>query len=133
MASQVIAMFIIFPEEAGNVEIEPVSAMVKTPEISKIISNKVKINVKTLPKDSPENFKNAVGKFHVSIKEIAKTEPLEVNKPIDVLVKISGLGNLDEDKLPKLIESKDYTFFKPQIISKLSTNKDGVKGSITAK
>ena len=133
MASQVIAMFIIFPEEAGNVEIEPVSAMVKTPEISKIISNKVKINVKTLPKDSPENFKNAVGKFQVSIKEIAKTEPLEVNKPIDVLVKISGLGNLDEDKLPKLIESKDYTFFKPQIISKLSTNKDGVKGSITAK
>lgn len=133
MASQVIAMFIIFPEEAGNVEIEPVSAMVKTPEISKIVSNKVKINVKTLPKDSPENFKNAVGKFHVSIKEIAKTEPLEVNKPIDVLVKISGLGNLDEDKLPKLIESKDYTFFKPQIISKLSTNKDGVKGSITAK
>ena len=133
MASQVIAMFIIFPEEAGNVEIEPVSAMVKTPEISKIVSNKVKINVKTLPKDSPENFKNAVGKFQVSIKEIAKTEPLEVNKPIDVLVKISGLGNLDEDKLPKLIESKDYTFFKPQIISKLSTNKDGVKGSITAK
>ena len=133
MASQVIAMFIIFPEEAGNVEIEPVSAMVKTPEISKIVSNKVKINVKTLPKDSPENFKNAVGKFQVSIKEIAKTEPLEVNKPIDVLVKISGLGNLDEDKLPKLIESKDYTFFKPQIISKLSTNKEGVKGSITAK
>ena len=133
MASQVIAMFIIFPEEAGNVEIEPVSAMVKTPEINKIVSNKVKINVKTLPKDSPENFKNAVGKFQVSIKEIAKTEPLEVNKPIDVLVKISGLGNLDEDKLPKLIESKDYTFFKPQIISKLSTNKEGVKGSITAK
>ena len=133
MASQVIAMFIIFPKEAGNVEIEPVSAMVKTPEISKIVSNKVKINVKTLPKDSPENFKNAVGKFHVSIKEIAKTEPLEVNKPIDVLVKISGLGNLDEDKLPKLLESKDYTFFKPQIISKLSTNKEGVKGSITAK
>ena len=66
MASQVIAMFIIFPEEAGNVEIEPVSAMVKTPEINKIISNKVKINVKTLPKDSPENFKNAVGKFQVS-------------------------------------------------------------------
>ena len=61
--------------------------------------------------------------------QIAKTEPLEVNKPIDVLVKISGLGNLDEDKLPKLIESKDYTFFKPQIISKLSTNKEGVKGS----
>ena len=67
---------LLFFQKKGNVEIEPVSAMVKTPEISKIVSNKVKINVKTLPKDSPENFKNAVGKFHVSIKEIAKTEPL---------------------------------------------------------
>jgi hypothetical protein len=42
MASQVIAMFIIFPEEAGNVEIEPVSAMVKTPEINKLFRIKLK-------------------------------------------------------------------------------------------
>lgn len=133
VASQVIAMFIIFPEETGNVEIEPVSALVKTPEINKIVSNKVKLNVKTLPKGSPVNYKNAVGNFDVSIENLSKEEHVEVNKPTDVLVKISGLGNLDLDKLPKLIESKDYTFYKPQIISHISANNKGVKGEITAK
>jgi hypothetical protein len=47
-SSQVIATFIIFPEKSGNVEIEPVSALVKNPELNKLVSNKVKINVKTL-------------------------------------------------------------------------------------
>ena len=56
-----------------------------------------------------------------------------MGKPIDVAVKISGLGNLDENKLPKIIESADYTFFAPKIVSHLSTSKDGVKGSVVAK
>lgn len=132
-SSQVIAMFVIFPEKSGNVEIEPVSALVKTPEISKIVSNKVRLNVKTLPKNSPENFKNAVGKFDVSIKNLSEKEHVEINKPTDILVKISGLGNLDVDKLPKIIESKDYTFYQPKLVTNISTIKDGVKGEISAK
>ncbi len=132
-SSQVIATFIIFPEKSGNVEIEPVSALVKAPEISKILSNRVKLNVKTLPKGSPENFKDAVGKFNVTINSSVKEGNVEVGKPIDVAVKITGLGNLDENKLPKLIESEDYTYFAPKIISHLSTNENGVKGSVVAK
>ena len=132
-SSQVIATFVIFPEKSGNVEIEPVSALIKSPEINKISSNKVKLNVKTLPKDSPENFKNAVGKFKVAINSTAKDLKAEIGKPIDVLVKISGLGNLDESKLPKILESADYTFFAPKISSSLTTSKDGVKGSVVAK
>ena len=132
-SSQVIATFVIFPEKSGNIEIEPVSALIKTPGVSKISSNKVKLNVKTLPKGSPENFKNAVGKFNITINSSAKENTAELGKPIDVAVKISGLGNLDENKLPKIIESADYTFFAPKIVSQLSTSKDGVKGSVVAK
>ena len=132
-SSQVIATFVIFPEKSGNIEIEPVSALIKTPGVSKISSNKVKLNVKTLPKGSPENFKNAVGKFNITINSSAKENTAELGKPIDVAVKISGLGNLDENKLPKIIESADYTFFAPKIVSHLSTSKDGVKGSVVAK
>ena len=132
-SSQVIATFVIFPEKSGNIEIEPVSALIKTPWVSKISSNKVKLNVKTLPKGSPENFKNAVGKFNITINSSAKENTAELGKPIDVAVKISGLGNLDENKLPKIIESADYTFFAPKIVSHLSTSKDGVKGSVVAK
>lgn len=132
-SSQVIATFVIFPEKSGNLEIEPVSALVKSPEVSKILSNKVKLNVKTLPKGSPENFKDAVGKFNVTVNSSASENKAELGKPIDIAVKITGLGNLDVNKLPKIIESKDYTFFAPKIISNLTTDKDGVKGSIIAK
>lgn len=133
VSSQVIAVFVIFPEKAGNVEIAPVSAMIKTPEINKILSNKVKLNVKTLPKNSPKDFKNAVGKFDVKIENLSKENHVELNKPTDVLVKVSGIGNLDVSKLPNIIESENYTFFKPKITTKLSTQKNGVNGEISAK
>lgn len=131
-SSQVIATFIIFPEKSGNVEIEPISAMVKNPEVTKVISNKVKINVKTLPEGPPKNFKNTVGRFNVSIETVNPPKNIEINKPLNVLVKIEGHGNLDADKLPKIIESDQYSFFKPKITSKLITNKDGLKGIIAA-
>ena len=89
--------------------------------------------IRDSPKGSPENFKDAVGKFNVTINSSVKEGNVEVGKPIDVAVKITGLGNLDENKLPKLIESADYTYFAPKIISHLSTNENGVKGSVVAK
>ncbi len=131
-SSQVIATFVIFPEKSGNVEIEPVSALVKNAEMGKVVSNKVKINVKNLPTGSPESFKNAVGNFNVSIEAIDSSKEIEINKPVNVLVKIAGNGNLDANKLPKIIDSEQYTFFKPKITSKLTTNKEGVNGVIAA-
>jgi hypothetical protein len=131
-SSQIIATFVIFPEKSGNVEIEPVSALVKNAEMGKVVSNKVKINVKNLPTGSPESFKNAVGNFNVSIEAIDSSKEIEINKPVNVLVKIAGNGNLDANKLPKIIDSEQYTFFKPKITSKLTTNKEGVNGVIAA-
>lgn len=131
-SSQIIATFVIFPEKSGNVEIEPVSALVKNAEMGKVVSNKVKINVKNLPTGSPESFKNAVGNFNVSIETIDAPKEIEINKPVNVLVKIAGNGNLDANKLPKIIDSEQYTFFKPKITSKLTTNKEGVNGVIAA-
>ena len=131
-SSQIIATFVIFPEKSGNVEIEPVSALVKNTEMGKVVSNKVKINVKNLPTGSPKSFKNAVGNFNVSIETIDAPKEIEINKPVNVLVKIAGNGNLDANKLPKIIDSEQYTFFKPKITSKLTTNKEGVNGVIAA-
>ena len=131
-SSQIIATFVIFPEKSGNVEIEPVSALVKNAEMGKVVSNKVKINVKNLPTGSPKSFKNAVGNFNVSIETIDAPKEIEINKPVNVLVKIAGNGNLDANKLPKIIDSEQYTFFKPKITSKLTTNKEGVNGVIAA-
>ncbi|WP_042720759.1 BatD family protein, partial [Flavobacterium sp. B17] len=53
MSSQVLAIFLIFPNEAGYVEVPGVSASVSSyAGKNKIVSNKVKINVKKLPEGS---------------------------------------------------------------------------------
>lgn len=132
MASQVLAIFMIFPNEAGYVEIPGVSASVNSyAGKNKIISNKVKINVKKLPEGSPEHFKNAVGDFKVSISNVSK-EKAEVKKPINVLVKVSGEGNLKSMELPKIAESPDYDVFAPKVTSKVVTEISGMKGEILA-
>ncbi|SDI72728.1 Oxygen tolerance [Chryseobacterium taeanense] len=132
MASQVLAIFMIFPNEAGYVEIPGVSASVNSyAGKNKIISNKVKINVKKLPEGPPEHFKNAVGDFKVSISNVSK-EKAEVKKPINVLVKVSGEGNLKSMELPKIVESPDYDVFAPKITSKVVAKTSGMKGEILA-
>jgi hypothetical protein len=132
MASQVIAVFMIFPNEAGYVEVPAVSASVNTlSHKNKILSNKVKLNVKKLPEGSPESFKNAVGNFKVDIYCPTK-EKAEVEKPIHVVVKVSGEGNLSDMQLPGIAASPDYEFFNPKITSKVYAGKVGMKGEIFA-
>ncbi len=58
MPSQILAMFIVFPNESGFVEVPSVSASVNSySSKNKIVSNKVKLNVKKLPEGSPESLK----------------------------------------------------------------------------
>ena len=128
MASQIIAAFLIYPNESGKVEVQPFSANVSN-EDNKIVSNKIKINVKNLPENAPKNYKNAVGNFKVNITN-RSTEKIEINKPIHVAVKISGMGNFPSMELPQLAKSPDYTFYKPKIIKKINAGKRGVNGEI---
>lgn len=132
MPSQVLAMFMVFPNEAGYVEIPAVSASVSSySSKSKIVSNKVKINVRKLPEGAPECFKNAVGNFNVSVYNASK-EKVEAKKPMNVVVKVSGEGNLPDMELPKIAASPDYEIFAPKITSKVSPGTTGMKGEIMA-
>ncbi|WBV61389.1 BatD family protein [Chryseobacterium camelliae] len=132
MASQVVAVFMVFPNEAGYVEVPAVSASVNTlAHKNKILSNKVKLNVKKLPEGSPESFKNAVGNFKVDVYCETK-EKAEIEKPIHVVVKVSGEGNITDMKLPGIEASPDYEFFTPKITSKVYPGKAGMKGEIFA-
>lgn len=132
MASQVLAMFMVFPNEAGYVEVPGVSASVSTySNKNKIVSNKVKINVRKLPEGAPEGFRNAVGSFNVSVYNITKEKP-EAKKPLNVVVKVSGEGNLPDLILPKIAASPDYEVFAPKMTSKVSPGTSGMKGEILA-
>ncbi|WP_370897013.1 BatD family protein [Chryseobacterium gossypii] len=132
MASQILAVFMIFPNEAGYVEVPSVTASVNySSNKNKIVSNKVKLNVKKLPEGSPEYFKNAVGNFKVSIYNASK-EKVEVKKPINVVVKVKGEGNITDMELPKIASSPDYEVFAPKITSKVTPGTAGMKGEVLA-
>lgn len=132
MASQILAVFMVFPNEAGYVEVPSVSASVNTfSHKNKILSNKVKLSVKKLPENAPVGFKNAVGNFSVTIHN-ASREKIEVKKPIHIVVKVSGEGNLMDLDLPKIQLSPDYEVFAPKITSKVLPGMAGIKGEIFA-
>jgi len=132
MASQILAVFMVFPNEAGYVEIPGVSASVNTfNKNNNIVSNKVKLNVKKLPEGSPECFKNAVGNFNVSILNASK-EKVEVKKPINIVVRVTGEGNITDMELPKIVASPDYEIFAPKITSNVAAGTTGMKGEILA-
>lgn len=130
MASQVLAVFIIFPKESGKLEVPPVSAHLSNMD-NKIVSNKIKLNVKKLPENSPEDYKNAVGKFDLSITKI-DNEALEVDKPFTISVKLSGKGNLNNINLPEIKSNNDFQIFEPKIINKTAAENDGLAGEIIA-
>lgn len=132
MASQILAVFMVFPNEAGYVEVPSVSASVNTfSHKNKILSNKVKLSVKKLPENAPVGFKNAVGNFSVNVYN-ASREKIEVKKPIHIVVKVSGEGNLMDLDLPKIQLSPDYEVFAPKITSKVLPGMAGIKGEIFA-
>ena len=132
MPSQVLAVFMVFPNEAGYVEVPAVSASVNSySNKSKIVSNKVKLTVRKLPEGAPECFKNAVGNFNVSVYNTSKEKP-EAKKPMNVVVKVSGEGNLPDMELPKIAASPDYEVFAPKISSHVSPGTTGMKGEIFA-
>ncbi|WP_431343580.1 BatD family protein [Chryseobacterium sp. JK1] len=132
MPSQVLAVFMVFPNEAGYVEVPAVSASVSSySSKNKIVSNKVKLTVRKLPEGAPECFKNAVGNFNVSVYNISKEKP-EAKRPMNVVVKVSGEGNLPDMELPKIAASPDYEVFTPKISSHISPGTTGMKGEILA-
>lgn len=133
IASQVIAVFMIFPSETGNIDVPPVSVSISgTSKQEKISSNKVRLNVKKLPSGMPAHFKNAVGNFDVSVANNSTTGVSEVEKPVNVSVQISGSGNFGTMHLPKMVNSADYVFFEPKISVKTSAKENGLSGILKA-
>ena len=62
VASQTVAVYLLFPEEAGLIMIDPITASMETERIK---SNGADLRVKRLPAESPLSFKNAVGEFKI--------------------------------------------------------------------
>ena len=129
VASQTVAVYLLFPEEAGLIMIDPIMASMETERIK---SNGADLRVKRLPSESPLSFKNAVGEFKIEITSPQKEQNIEVGKPINITVKLKGEGNLTKKLLPVIKETEQYKVFPPKIRQNIKTTSESVSGSIEA-
>lgn len=133
LSSQVVGKFLIFPNESGNIEINSASALVSNAtKPQQISSNKTRINVRRLPTGMPRNFNNAVGKFDIFLAQHNSNELSEIEKPVNISLRVSGEGNFSTMQLPKILNSPDYISFPPQVTSQIKPTKTGLTGQIIA-
>jgi len=95
----------------------------------KVLSPKVRINVKPLPSNPNPSFKGAVGKFKFNT-TIDHTEVKE-NEPISLSVKISGNGNLRLFDTPKVNLPPDFEAYDPKETSNIKNSESGTHGTRT--
>ncbi len=132
----VLKKYVLFPQISGKQTIEAatLTARVNRNIFSqgtevKVTSNSATIDVKPLPAGAPESFQGAVGVLQFS----AKPEKLEVdaNDAIDLVVTISGKGNLGLLKTPDIKFHEDFDVYDPEVKDKLNVSLGGVTGSRT--
>ncbi len=94
--------FILFPQKAGNIELKPLKIKVATPKKSRDIfgfwikspewktmfSNENSFNIKDIPSDV-----KVVGDFNIEATVDKNT--IKVNEPLNLTLKVSGVGNID--------------------------------------
>jgi hypothetical protein len=69
------------------------------------------LNAKPLPDGAPPGFDNAVGNFRIS-SSTSVTE-LKEGEPISVDLFVSGTGNLDTLRPPKLVDDRGWKIYEP--------------------
>lgn len=127
--SQVLAKYVVLPQRSGVIVL-PQASVTFFSRQAPVSSNRAKVLVKTLPKDKPENFDNSVGDFNLNVK-VDKSKAIEINKPFNVQIKVSGKGNLKSVKVPKILESSEYSVFKPKVVTKYEIKNDKFTGFVS--
>ena len=138
---------LLFPQQAGQVTIEPLSCDVIVrirstqqrqrsffddffdtyQEVAKSVStSKLNIQVEPLPLPRPADFSGVVGKLSFSSK-VSATE-VEANQPITIIFKLQGSGNLKMLKNPVLQFPQDFEAYEPKTTNNFSVGESGLTG-----
>ena len=80
-----------------------------------IKTNKLSINVKSLPENKPDSFIGAVGQYTFDISELP--DSIDFNEILSIDLNLKGYGNLNYFDLPKLDLKNDTTvdLYDPEI------------------
>ncbi len=126
----------VFPQKTGKITITPLEleGVVTIPsgwfgrqEKMKVSSNSVTLHVKELPKGKPMGFSGLVGKF--TIKSSLTKNELAVNDATNLVITISGNGNLQHIEDLNITFPSDFDVTDPAINDKVQTHGSNVNGS----
>jgi len=134
--SAVVARYIVFPTQSGELIIEPFTANIIVPSQSffdddhmvEIYSSPIKISAKNLPLPKPKDFSGAVGEFTLNV--TADKEKVKANEAVKVNVEIEGKGNLKLVKTPEIEVPNTIENYPPKSNQNIAANANGVSGYI---
>lgn len=126
-----------FPQKTGQITITPLQleGVVTIPsgffghqEQISLNSNSVTLNVKALPQTGkPDNFSGLVGTF--SMKSSLTKKEIASHDATNLLITISGKGNLQLLEAPQVQFPNDFDVADPSISDKIQTTGSSVSGS----
>jgi hypothetical protein len=89
----------------------------------KLTTRAIPVQIRALPKNKPDGFTGAVGRYKISsVIENPDVEP-EVGKPLNLIVTVEGVGNVKALKEPRLPEIS--AFRRYETITNTKVNNDG--------
>jgi len=144
----VLRKTVLYPQKSGKLVIEPLSMDIDTQfptnrrdmfgrillaNGNKRVSTGAKtIAVKALPEaGKPANFSGAVGKFDFRVTP-SKTN-LKSGESLDLLVSVTGSGNMKLFNLPKPVVPNSLEMYDPVHDEKVNTSLSGMSGKISDK
>ena len=147
--SQIIKEYLLYPQQAGEITIEP-TTLTATARIivrnnnnnsfdlffgssdevynvkRKLSTGAIKLNIKDLPADAPASFTGAVGSF--SMKTDMPASELKANSAATYTVEISGAGNLTFLQQPKLELPSSFELYNVRSTESIQTTINGTRG-----
>ncbi len=142
----VLKKAVLIPNRAGQLKIEPMKmdfsvgiptgrgdffGNMITRNINYATSSPIKtINVKDLPeKGKPIDFTGAVGEFEFKV--TTDKNVLKANDAAQIIVEVSGRGNLKLFEIPKVVTPKELEVYTPERKENVSTALIGLRGTVS--
>lgn len=131
--SKEIARYVIFPQQSGEISIDPFSVDVLVSgyygsETVSLTSPVLKMNVKNLPENKPKNFSGAVG--HYTMNTTVSRKELKANESVNLEVEIVGSGNLNTMQMPSVEVPEHIDTYEPKRRDAFESRPSGLKGKV---
>lgn len=117
--SRIVHRQILYPQQEGEIEIEPVTMRVALEtnmgyQTKSIFSSPQTLVINTMPKPIPSNFSGAVGRF--SMTTSLNTNRITTDETLIYKVEISGSGDIKRVSAPDLhLDSNSFIVYDPRI------------------